>query len=109
MKILCCLCLCLISSIVYALDEPFILEVTLEKHVFIPSEIHVPAHQKLILIINNLDSTTEEFDSPDLKREKILRSRSKTNIVLAPLSPGRYDFVGEFHSDTAQGVVIVEE
>ncbi|MGA7373007.1 MAG: hypothetical protein WBW37_10370 [Methyloceanibacter sp.] len=27
---------------------------------------------------------------------------------LRPLDPGRYPFMGEYHSDTAQGVVIAE-
>jgi hypothetical protein len=29
-------------------------------------------------------------------------------IHLRPLGPGRYPFMGEYHSDTAQGVVISE-
>jgi hypothetical protein len=29
-------------------------------------------------------------------------------VRLRPLGPGRYPFMGEFHSDTAQGVVVSE-
>ncbi|MEY3197306.1 MAG: hypothetical protein RLZZ59_677, partial [Pseudomonadota bacterium] len=86
-----------------------IIEIKLENHVFTPSEIHIPKGKKFTLVINNLDETIEEFDSTHLNREKILRSKSKTNIVLAPLDTGRYDFVGEFHPDTAKGTVIVDE
>jgi hypothetical protein len=85
------------------------IEITLQNHIFTPSEIKVPSHQKITLVINNLDDTVEEFDSPSLKREKILKSNSITKIILAPLLPGRYDFVGEFYQETAKGVVIVEE
>jgi hypothetical protein len=29
-------------------------------------------------------------------------------VRLRPLDPGRYPFMGEYHEDTAQGVVIAE-
>jgi len=29
-------------------------------------------------------------------------------VRLRPLSPGRYPFMGEYHSQTAQGVVVAE-
>jgi hypothetical protein len=29
-------------------------------------------------------------------------------VRLRPLAPGRYPFAGEYHSDTAQGVMIAE-
>jgi hypothetical protein len=96
------------GPLVNAEENVYVIEVKLENHFFIPQEVHVPKNTKIKLVINNLDPTIEEFDSPALKREKILRSKSKTNIVLAPLSVGRYDFVGEFNQETAKGVVIVE-
>lgn len=86
-----------------------VIDINLQNHIFTPSEVKVPAHQKITLVINNLDDTVEEFDSPALKREKILKSNSITKIILAPLLPGRYDFVGEFYQETAKGTVIVEE
>lgn len=83
-------------------------EIKLENHVFTPDIIKVPEGVKIKLVIHNLDPSMEEFDSPSLKREKILRSKSKTNIILAPLKKGRYDFIGEFHEETAKGALIVE-
>ena len=90
-------------------NQDLTIELKLENHIFSPSEIYVPSKRKIILVIHNLDPTVEEFDSPALRREKILRSNATTRIILAPLAPGRYDFVGEFYQDTAKGVVIVEE
>ena len=101
------ICSLLLSQIAYA--EDVTREITLHNHIFSPSEIHVPTNHKIILLIHNLDSTAEEFDSPALKREKILKSQSVTKIILAPLEPGRYDFIGEFYQETAKGVVIVGE
>lgn len=99
-----------LSSNIFAEEaDEVILEIKLENHRFLPEIIKAPANKKIILLINNLDSTIDEFDSPSLKREKILKSNSITRIILAPLAPGRYDFVGEFYSDTARGSLIVEE
>jgi len=95
-------------SQVVALDDVYEVEIRLENHIFTPSEIYVPNNTKIKLVIYNADPTIEEFDSSDLKRERILRSKSKTNILLAPLKVGRYDFIGEFYQDTAKGTVIVE-
>lgn len=92
-----------------AFSEEVSVEVTLRDHIFSPDEIHIPKDKKIVLLINNMDSTVEEFDSPSLKREKILRSNSVTKVVLGQLSAGKYEFVGEFHAETAKGVLIVDE
>jgi hypothetical protein len=49
-----------------------------------------------------------EFDSSALKVEKVIVGGTYATIRLRPLGPGRYPFMGEFHSDTAKGVVISE-
>ena len=77
-------------------------------HRFSPSEITVPADTKVRLMIENQDATVEEFDSRDLNREKIVTGKGKAVVFIGPLKRGRYTFQGEFHADTAQGVVIVK-
>jgi hypothetical protein len=81
---------------------------TLKNHKFTPAEIHVRANAPSVIAMNNEDPTAEEFDSKALKVEKVVAGNSTGNVHLRPLSPGRYPFMGEFHSDTAQGVVIAE-
>ena len=85
-------------------------EVTLviKDHKFTPSEVKVPANVKVKLIVDNQDGTAEEFESKELKREKVVPPRSKVTLFIGPLAPGRYPFVGEFHESTARGVVIAE-
>jgi hypothetical protein len=56
----------------------------------------------------NSDDTPEEFESNSLKVEKVIPGGSKATVRIGPLKPGRYDFFGEFHEDTAKGVVIAE-
>jgi hypothetical protein len=40
--------------------------------------------------------------------EKVIPGGHYATIRLRPLGPGRYAFMGEFHPDTATGVVIAE-
>jgi len=84
------------------------IDVTIKGHRFSPSEIHVPAGKPTLLTIKNEDPTAEEFDSSALKVEKVIAGGRSATVRLRPLGPGRYPFMGEYHSDTAQGVVIAE-
>ncbi len=87
-------------------DSPIAL--SLKGHKFTPAEIHVKANVPNIVVLTNNDDTAEEFDSTALKVEKVVAGHGTGNVRLRPLSPGRYPFMGEYHSDTAQGVVIAE-
>lgn len=91
-----------------AADEPLRIAVTLKNHVFSPAEIHVPTGKPTVLIVTNQDAGPEEFDSSALKVEKVIVGGTYATVRLRPLGPGRYPFMGEFHPDTAQGVVISE-
>jgi hypothetical protein len=91
-----------------AAQEPPTIAVTIKDHRFTPSEIHVPQGKPVILKVTNEDSTPEEFDSTALKVEKVIVGGTYGTIHLRPLGPGRYSFMGEYHSDTAQGVVVSE-
>jgi plastocyanin len=82
--------------------------VTLKNHKFSPATIHVKAGEPAVITLTNNDDTAEEFDSPALKVEKVVAGHSSGNIRLRPLSPGKYPFMGEYHAETAQGVVIAE-
>lgn len=81
---------------------------TLKDHRFTPAEIHVKAGVPSTVTLTNADGETEEFDSVALKVEKVVTGHSTGTMRWRPLAPGRYPFMGEFHSDTAEGVVIAE-
>jgi hypothetical protein len=82
--------------------------VTLKDHRFTPATIHVKAGVPNVIALTNNDAAAEEFDSTSLKVEKVVAGHSSGNVRLRPLEPGRYPFMGEYHSETAQGVVIAE-
>lgn len=98
--------LCLCGSAVAA--DPVQIKITLKDHKFDPAEIHVKTGQPTTLVVTNLDSTAEEFDSTALQVEKVIVGGRYGIIKLHPLGPGRFPFMGEFHPDTAKGVVISE-
>lgn len=84
------------------------IELHIRNHVFVPSELVVPAGQKIRLLVINDDDTPEEFESYELNREKVIAGSRKAVIFIGPLEPGRYPFFGEFNPKTAQGVIKAE-
>lgn len=83
-------------------------EIVIKDHKFVPDTLRVPAGEKIKLIVDNQDTTPEEFESHDFNREKIIAGNSKATIFIGPLSAGSYKYFGEFNEATAQGVIIAE-
>ncbi|HXF80386.1 MAG TPA: cupredoxin domain-containing protein [Usitatibacter sp.] len=90
---------------VHAADD---IALTIEGHRFTPSRIEIPAGQKVRLMVENRDATPEEFDSSDLRIEKVIPGKSKAPIFVGPLKAGEYKFMGEFNASTAQGVIVAK-
>jgi plastocyanin len=80
----------------------------IKDHRFEPAELRVPAGKRVSIYVTNEDPTPEEFESAALKVEKVIPGKSKALVRIGPLTPGRYEFIGEFHAETAKGVVIAE-
>jgi hypothetical protein len=82
--------------------------ITIKNHRFTPSELKVPANKRIQLTVVNDDPTPEEFESKEMKVEKVIPGKSKGVVRIGPLAPGRYPFFGEFNEATAKGTVIAE-
>jgi plastocyanin len=89
-------------------ENPFTVTITIRDHRFEPSELHVPAGRRILLTVINADPLSEEFDSSALKVEKVIAGKSQGVVHISPLDPGSYDFIGEYHEETAKGRVIAE-
>ena len=100
------LVLLLVSSIAQAAD--YDVKLVISNHKFEPAELTVPTGQKIKLLVENKDATPEEFESNELNREKIVVGNGSITVFLGPLDAGRYPFFGDFHQETAQGVLIVK-
>ena len=105
MKRLLYLCV-LLTATAFAADPEFTL--VIKDHRFEPAEVTVPSGKKIKLIVKNQDATPEEFESKDLKVEKVIAGKSSASVFIGPLKPGRYSFVGEYNEKTAKGVVIAQ-
>ncbi len=77
-------------------------------HRFQPERIEVPANAKFRLLVKNTDDTADEFESTMLNREKLVMPGQTITVFLGPLDPGEYKFFGDYHQDTAQGVLVVK-
>ncbi|MCE1242722.1 cupredoxin domain-containing protein [Oryzomicrobium sp.] len=75
---------------------------------FYPDVIEVPANTKWKLTIHNEGPGAEEFESIELRKEKVLAPGASSFLVFAPMKPGTYKFFGDFHPETAQGKIVAK-
>jgi len=75
---------------------------------FQPEVLKAPANTKFKLVLKNEGTTPEEFESEELRKEKVLAPGAESFLIFQPLKPGTYKFFGEFHPQTAQGRLVVE-
>ena len=81
---------------------------TLKNHRFAPTVIHVPNGKPFFVSVKNLDDTADEFEMHSPPVEKVVPPGEEAKVRIRPLAVGRFNFKGDFHSDTAQGVIISE-
>ena len=86
-------------------DDP---SATFRNHRFEPARLEVPANTKFKLMVHNADDSADEFESSSLNREKLVAPGQTITVFLGPLDPGEYKFFGDFHQDTAQGVLVAK-
>lgn len=90
------------ATIAWAAD-PVVL--TLMDHHFTPSAVSVPAGERFRIEVVNQDATPAEFESNDLRVEKIVVPGGKIVVNAGPLKPGTYKFFDDYHPDLAQGTL----
>lgn len=89
-------------------EDSYSATITIRDHRFEPAELRVPAGKRIALTVINADPLSEEFDSSALKVEKVIAGKAQGIVHISPLKPGRYDFIGEYHAQTAKGRLIAE-
>jgi heme/copper-type cytochrome/quinol oxidase subunit 2 len=99
-------CLLIASAFAFANEGDFM--IVIKDHRFQPAELTIPSGKRVKLVVDNQDKTPEEFESHDLRVEKVIPGNTKATIWIGPLKQGKYSFVGEFHEDTAKGTLISE-
>lgn len=94
------------SSPALADDPTFKIE--LKDGVITPLEIEVPANTRIRLEVSNTGTTPVEFESVELKKEKVLAPGNSSVVVIRNLDPGSYEFFDEFHMDQPHGKIIAK-
>ena len=74
--------------------------ISIQNDRFVPSELDVPAGQKIELHVKNERASASEFESFELRREKIVPAGEQVIVYVGPLRPGTYDFFDDFNPTT---------
>jgi len=82
---------------------------TMKDHRFTPNEVAVPAGERFRIEVENQDATPAEFESADLRVEKIVVPGGRITVMVGPLKPGAYKFFDDYHPDTATGIISAAE
>jgi hypothetical protein len=99
--------LMVLSTALYAADlATFQLELNDGK--LSPARIEVPSGQKIKIEVHNTGKSPVEFESVQLRKEKVLAPGASSFVVIAPMQPGEYKFFDDFHMNTAQGVIVAK-
>ena len=89
-------------------QDPATFTLVLEKDVFSPAELKVPAQTPFVLKVINNEIVAVEIEAKDLKIEKVAAAGTEIVAKVKPLAPGRYLLVNEYKEDSVQTYIVVE-
>lgn len=102
------LCAALVSPLPASAQDVPEIALQIAQNRFQPEEIRVKAGTPFVLVITNKDKGPEEFESKDLRIEKVIPAGKTMRLRMPALKAGSYSFVGEYHEKTAKGRIIAE-
>ena len=108
MAIACAAVFVLFAPIAHAAEEMLVVKVSAKDGKFEPLRIEVPAGKRFKMEISNDGKGPMEFESKDLKQEKVLAAGAKSSVVINALKPGTYAFFDEYHMDAPKGQIIAK-
>ncbi|WOJ91471.1 cupredoxin domain-containing protein [Methylocapsa polymorpha] len=73
-----------------------------------PQRLEVPANRRFKLELRNTGVTPAEFESNELRKEKVLAPDSTSTLVFRTLDPGEYPFFDDFHPDAPKAVLVAK-
>jgi Cupredoxin-like domain len=82
-------------------------DIVIRNRAFDPSELNVPAGQKIELHVRNEDAAPSEFESAQLHREKVVPAGKEVVVSVGPLHAGRYEFFDDFNPK-ARGHIVAK-
>jgi Cupredoxin-like domain len=73
-----------------------------------PLRLQVPAKRRFRLELHNLGQTPAEFESRELRKEKVLAPGTSSTLVIRTLDPGEYEFFDDFHLGAPPAVLVAK-
>ncbi|PHM28711.1 cupredoxin domain-containing protein [Xenorhabdus budapestensis] len=105
------LCIAVVSLIYVPMviaAEKFTIELEMNNGKLTPPVLNVPAKTPVRIKIRNTGTEPVEFESTQLRKEKVLAPGASSVVVIAPLKPGKYTFFDDFHLAHPVGEIIAE-
>ncbi|SBW15541.1 hypothetical protein BR10RB9215_C20204 [Brucella sp. 10RB9215] len=94
------------SSVAWAEEPTFRLE--FKDGVITPDRLEVPANTRFRIELVNTGSMPAEFESLELRKEKVIAAQSETVMVIRTLDPGEYPFFDDFHPGGTPAILIAK-
>jgi uncharacterized protein (DUF58 family) len=88
-------------------DEP-VFKIEFEDGKIAPLRLEVPAKKRFKIELTNKGKTAAEFESSELRKEKVLAPGASSSIVFKTLDPGEYEFIDEFHPEAPKAVIVAK-
>ena len=85
--------------------DPAPIALTIERDRFDPADIKVKAGAPFTLAITNKSARAAEFESKDLRVEKVVPAGKTVTVKVRPLAPGTYQFVDDFNKQITGRIV----
>lgn len=98
----------LIASALPALADEPTFKIDIKDGVITPLELEVPANTRIRLEVTNSGTSPAEFESVQLKKEKVIAGGNTSVMVIRNLDPGTYDFFDDFHIDLPHAKIIAK-
>jgi hypothetical protein len=99
--------LALAPAVALAQDMP-VYKLVAKDGIFEPATIEIAAGKKFKIELSNEGTGPMEFESKDLKQEKVLAKGAKSSIVVNGLKPGTYVFFDEHKPDAPKGKIVAK-
>jgi hypothetical protein len=96
------------SALAQSADEDPVFRIEFADGAINPQRLEVPANKRFKIELHNKGKTPVEFESLELKKEKVVAPDTTTFIVIRRLDPGEYKFFDDFHLDTPPAVLVAK-
>jgi plastocyanin domain-containing protein len=94
-----------ISGAASAAETPPEVALSLDNGQFQPSEVKVKANAPFVLVVTNKGAKAAEFESKDLRVEKVVPAGKTVNVRIRALKPGSYAFFDDFNKASTGRIV----